>query len=100
MLRGVQRPVLLTLAIVLALLPLVELVDHWESYGSDPEFVSLCTVLGIAFGILLAFRRALLSCLRRLVSRRFSLSRLAVPTSISPDVIQAVFVRIRAPIRI
>ena len=51
MLRGVQKPVLLTLAIVLALLPLVELVDHWESYGSDPEFVSVCTVLGVAFGI-------------------------------------------------
>lgn len=100
MLRGVPRPVLLTLAIVLALLPLVELVDHWESYGSDPEFVSVCTVLGVAFGIALAFRRTLLSCLRRLVSKRFSLSRSGGPTSISPDVIQAVFVRIRAPIRI
>ena len=69
--RGFQRTLLMVLAIVLALLPLVELVDQWESYGSDPEFVSVCTVLGNGFGILLAFRRAILSCLRRLWPNSF-----------------------------
>ena len=100
MLRGVQRAVLIAFAIVLALLPLVELVDHWESYGSDPEFVSVCTVAGIAFGLLLAFRRAILRSLGRLLTRRFSLSQSVLSTASSPDVIQAVFLRIRAPIRI
>ena len=77
--RGFQRTLLMVLAIVLALLPLVELVDHWEFYGSDPEFVSVCTVLGIGFGILLAFRRAILSCLRRLWPIRFVTLRNFLP---------------------
>ena len=90
----------MVLAIMLALLPLVELVDHWESYGSDPEFVSICTILGIAFGILLAFRRAILYCLRRLLPKRFSISQSAVPAEFPPVLIQLVLPRIRSPIRI
>ena len=98
--RSVPKLVLLVLAIALAVLPLVELVDHWESYGSDPEFVSVCTVAGIAFGILFAFRRAIVSCLSRLLPRLFSLSQLQALAPRSPDFPQAVFTPIRAPIRI
>lgn len=100
MLRSVPRAVLFALAIVLVLLPFVELVDHWESYGSDPEFVSVCTVLGIGFGLVLAFRRAILACLQRRWPRRFSLSLSPIPTHQSPDIVDSVLTRIRAPIRI
>ena len=63
MLRGLQRASAIAFAMLLALLPLIELVDHWESYGSDPEFVSVCTILAIAFGFLLLFRSAILYAL-------------------------------------
>ena len=88
------------LALVLALLPFVEIFDHWESFGSDPEFVSVCTVVGVALGFVFAVRRTILSSLRRLWPRRFSLSRSSTPAPISPATIQAVFPLIRAPIRI
>ena len=91
---------LVALALVLALLPFVEIFDHWESFGSDPEFVSVCTVVGVAFGIIFALRRAILSCLRRLWPTRFSFGQLATPAAKSADVILIVFPRIRAPIRI
>jgi len=68
----------MALAIMLALLPLVELLDHWESFGSDPEFVSVCTILGIAFGLLAALRRAIRYYLTRLLPVRFALSAGAV----------------------
>jgi len=106
---GPQRALLIALAILLAVLPLVEIVDHWEivdqweSNGSDPEFVSVCTVLGIAFGSLLLLRRAILYCLywlSRLLPRRFSLRPSAASVVISPDDAQVIFARIRAPIRI
>jgi hypothetical protein len=56
---------LLVAPIIVVLLPLVELGDHWESYGSDPEFVSVLTVAAISLGFLL-FRREMVSVLRRL----------------------------------
>ncbi len=90
----------MALAIMLVLLPLVELVDHWESFGSDPEFVSVCTVLGVAFGMLVAFRRAILGCLRRLLPMRFALSAGSLLVSVSAEILQVIFPRVRAPIRI
>ena len=98
--RGCQRILLVVLALVLALLPFVEIFDHWESIGSDPEFVSVCTVVGIAFGAIFVLRRAILSCLRRLWPNRFSLGQSLSLIPISATVIQAVFPRIRAPIRV
>ena len=98
--RQIQRRVLLALAIVLALLPFVELVDHWESFGSDPEFVSVCTVLGVACGILIVIRNAILACLRRLLPIRFALRQGLMLATISSGVIQAILPRIRTPIRI
>jgi len=55
----------LVATIIVVLLPLVELGDHWESYGSNPEFVSVLTVAAISLGFLL-FRREMLFVLRRL----------------------------------
>ena len=98
--RGRQRILLVALALVLALLPFVEVFDHWESFGSDPEFVSVCTVVGIAFGAIFVLRRAILACLGRLWPNRFSLGQSLSLTPISATVIQAVFPRIRAPIRV
>ena len=100
MLRGFQRVLVIAFAILFALLPLIELVDDWESYGSDPEFVSICTILGIAFGFLLLFRRAIRNALSRVLTSCFSLNESAMPIHFSPDFIQAISPRIRAPIRI
>ena len=61
----VVRRALLVATIIVVLLPLVELGDHWESYGSNPEFVSVLTVAAISLGFLL-FRREMLFVLRRL----------------------------------
>jgi hypothetical protein len=60
------RRALLAAAIIVALLPLVELGDQWESYGSDPEFVSVLTVAAICLGFLL-FPREIVLALRRLL---------------------------------
>jgi hypothetical protein len=60
----VFRRALLAAAIIMVLLPLVELGDHWESYGSDPEFVSVLTVAVISLGFLL-FRQEIVFVLRR-----------------------------------
>ena len=87
-------------AILLALLPLIEFVDRWESFGSDPEFVSVCTILGIAFALVMLIRSAVLQLVARL---RTVLLLPAQSTSLlrsSAVVIQTVFPRIRAPIRI
>ena len=100
MLRGLQRASAIAFAMLLALLPLIELVDHWESYGSDPEFVSVCTILAIAFGFLLLFRRAILYALSRVLTACFSLKESATPINFSPDFVQEISPRIRAPIRI
>jgi hypothetical protein len=100
MLRQPKRALLMACAILLALLPLIELVDHWENYRSDPEFVSVCTFLGIAFGFVLLLRRAFLSPFSRLLSGRFSFGRSAVAIHFSPDVVPTVSPPIRAPIRI
>ncbi len=87
-------------AILLALLPLVELVDHWESFGSDPEFVSVCTVLGIALALVILTRGAV----RRLVAHFRAVYHLRAesssPVYLSPHVIQTLFPRIRAPLRV
>ena len=88
-------------AVLLALLPLIELVDHWEAYGSDPEFVSVCTVLGIAVGSVLLFRRAFRAPFRGLMSdRRFSFLRSVVVVHLATDVVPTVSPPVRAPIRI
>ena len=100
MLRGLQRVSAIAFAMLLALLPLIELVDHWESYGSDPEFVSVCTILAIAFGFLLLFRRAILYALSRVLTSCFSLNESAMRIHFLPDSIQEISPRIRAPIRI
>lgn len=87
-------------AVLLALLPLIELVDHWEAYGSDPEFVSVCTVLGIAVGSVLLFRRAFRAPFRRLLSDRFLFLRSVVAIHFATDVVPTVSPPVRAPIRI
>lgn len=90
-------------AIVLALLPLIEFVDHWESFGANPEFVSVCTVLGVAFALTLLVRRVVLGIVTRL--RTLPLLS-AIPAQLSGafhtsiDAAQSVIPRIRAPIRI
>ena len=56
---------LLIAAIAVALLPLFELGDDSETYGSDPEFVTVITVGAICLGFLL-FRRDVAFALRRL----------------------------------
>ena len=98
--RDFKRVLILVGAILLALLPLVELVDHWESFGADPEFVSVCTVLGIAFALCVLARAAVL----RLVKYFRAVFLLPVRSSIflhsAVVIIQTVFPRIRAPIRI
>lgn len=100
MLREHKSALLMVCAILLALLPLIELIDHWETYGSDPEFVSVCTVVGIAFGFALLFRRAILYLSSRLLPGRFSFSGSTVAIHFSPDVLPTVSPPIRAPIRI
>ena len=93
------RRTLLVSAIILALLPLVELGDHWETYGSDPEFVNVITVAAICLGFLL-FRRDVMSVLRRLFIVKVALCQaLGVGWSRSL-LIQDNPPTIRAPIRI
>ena len=93
------RRALLVSAIILALLPLVELGDHWETYGSDPEFVSVITVAAICLGFLL-FRRDVVCALRRLLILKVAL-REALRIGWSPSlIVQDSPPTIRAPIRI
>ena len=98
--RDFKRVLILAGAILLALLPLVELVDQWESFGADPEFVSVCTVLGIAFALCLLVRPAVL----RLVQYLRAVFLLPIRSSSflhsAVVIIQTVFPRIRAPIRV
>jgi hypothetical protein len=90
---------LLVLAIVVVLLPLVELGDHWESYGSDPEFVNVITVAAICLGFLL-FRREIVLALRRLALPASIAAHL--PSQFHPlwGLVQVRLPDIRAPIRI
>lgn len=93
------RQALLVSAIILALLPLVEMGDHWETYGSDPEFVTVITVAAICFGFLL-FRRDVVCALRRLLILKVAL-REALRIGWSPSlIVQDNPPTIRAPIRI
>lgn len=93
------RRALLVSAIILALLPLVEMGDHWEAYGSDPEFVTVITVAAICLGFLL-FRRDVVSVLRRLLILKVAL-REALRVGWSPSLlVQDNPPIIRAPIRI
>lgn len=98
--RDLRRTLMLLGAILLALLPLVELLDHWETFGSDPEFVSVCTVLGIAIALVILIRAAV----QRLVPHFQTVFRLPAesssPVYFSADVIQTVIPRIRAPLRV
>ena len=100
MLRQHKSALLMACAMLLALLPLVELVDHWETYGSDAEFVSVCTVVAIAFGFALLFRRTILYLSSRLLAGRCSFSGSTVAIQFFPDVVPTVSPPIRAPIRI
>ena len=87
-------------AILLALLPLIEFVDHWESFGSNPEFVSVCTVLGIAFALALLIRSAVLQLVNRLRTVLLLPAQLAGPIHTSIDAAQTVIPLIRPPLRI
>jgi hypothetical protein len=94
------RRALLAAAIIVALLPLVELGDHWESYGSDPEFVSVITVAAVCLGFLL-FRREIVFALRRLPLPAHTAARLpGAFCRFSLRLIQDGLPDIRAPIRI
>jgi|SRR5579863_1981587 len=93
------RRALLVAAIIVVLLPLVEMGDHWETYGSDPEFVHVITVAAICLGFLL-FRREIAFALRHLTGIGLSLQEgLKVDWS-SPLLVQDSLPPIRAPIRI
>lgn len=87
-------------AIALALLPLIELVDHWESFGSDPEFVSVCTILGIALALVFLIRSAILHVVNRFRTLLVWPIPQASPLCSSADFVQTIFPRIRAPIRV
>jgi hypothetical protein len=93
------RRALLVAALILVLLPLVELGDHWETYGSDPEFVTVITVAAICLGFLL-LRREVVIALRRLVILKLALGE-ALRVGSSPSVVfEDDSPPIRAPIRI
>ena len=98
--RDFKRVLILVGAILLALLPLVELVDHWESFGADPEFVSVCTVVGIALALCLLLRAAVLQIAKYLRAVFLLPVRSGVLLHSSAIIIQTVVPRIRAPIRI
>ena len=98
--RDVKRILILVGAILLALLPLLELVDHWESFGSDPEFVSVCTVLGFALALCLLVRAAILKVVGLFRTVLLLPSLFIESLHFSVGAVQAVFPRIRAPIRI
>ena len=98
--RDFKRALILIGALLLALLPLVELVDHWESFGADPEFVSVCTVLGIAFALCLLVRAAV-ACVVKYFQPVFLLPvRSSSFLHSAVVIIQTVFSRIRAPLRV
>ena len=89
----------MTAAIIVALLPLVEIGDHWEAYGSDPEFVHVITVAAVCLGFLL-FRREIVVALRRL-----SILKVALYEALSVGWSTSLLVQdnpptVRAPIRI
>ena len=86
--------------ILLALLPLVELVDQWESFGSDTEFVSVCTVLGGALALCLLVRTAILKVVRLFRTVWRLPTGLSETLHFSIDADRVVVPRIRAPIRI
>lgn len=98
--RDFKRALILVGVILLALLPLVELFDHWESFGSDPEFVSVCTVLGIAFALALLFRAALVRLVKQLQTVFHLPLCSAEKLHAARLIVQFLFPRIRAPIRI
>lgn len=93
------RRALLVAAIILVLLPLVELGDHWETYGSDPEFVHVITVAAICLGFLL-FRREIALALRRLMVISVSLREGLNVAWSSSLLVQDRAPPIRVPIRI
>ena len=93
------RRALLVAAIILALLPLVEIGDHWETYGSDPEFVHVVTVAAVCLGFLL-FRREIVVALRRLLSVNVTLREALQVNGASFPLVQDNSPPIRAPIRI
>ena len=95
---GFRRGLVL-LAMAVALLPLVEFFDHRESYGSDPEFVSVITTAAVCLGFLL-FRREIVFALRRLL---FVHAAVREPTTFFCSALPLIQDRpppIRAPIRI
>ena len=93
------RRALLVAAIIVVLLPLVELGDHWETYGSDPEFVHVITVAAICLGFLL-FRPEIAFALRHLTAISISLQQGLKVAWSSPLLVQDSPPSIRAPIRI
>ena len=93
------RRALLIAAIILALLPLVEVGDHWETYGSDPEFVHVVTVAAVCLGFLL-FRQKIVVALRRLLSVNVTLREALQVNGASFLLVQDNSPPIRAPIRI
>ncbi len=90
---------MLVAAIILALLPLVEIGDHWEAYGSDPEFVHVITVAAVCLGFLL-FRREIAFALRRLLIVNVTLREAVKVCGASSLLVQDNSPPIRAPIRI
>lgn len=93
------RRALLAAAIIVALLPLVEMGDHFETYGSDPEFVHVITVAAVCLGFLL-FRRDVVGALRRLLIPKVALRQAPAIGWSRSLLIQASPPTIRAPIRI
>ena len=93
------RRALLLAAIILVLLPLVEIGDHWENYGSDPEFVHVITVAAVCLGLVL-FRREIAIGLRRLLIVNVILREALRVSWASSPLVQDNSPPIRAPIRI
>lgn len=93
------RRTLLVAAVILVLLPLVEVGDHWETYGSDPEFAHVITVAAVCLGFLL-FRRDIAVALRRLLIVNVTLREVLQVRGASFLLVQDNSPPIRAPIRI
>ena len=98
--RDFKRVLILVGALLMALLPLVELVDHWESFGANPEFVSVCTVLGIAFALCLLVRAAVLRVVKYFRAVFLLPNQSSSFLHSAVVIIQTVFPRIRAPLRV
>ena len=98
--RDFKRVLILVGALLLALLPLVELLDDWESFGANPEFVSVCTVLGIAFALCLLMRAAVLRVVKYFRAVFLPPVRSSTFLHSAAVIIQTVFPRIRAPLRV